>query len=103
MLNFNMNKHETTLLELANVLTSAEPNLKKDKCHIMVIKKSSARMKEQKKKAQKVKETKLQKNNKKDKKPKESCHFCHNEGHWKHNCRAYLLSLKENKHADAFT
>ena len=78
-----MNKLETTLSELANMLTSAEPNLKKEKGHVLVIQKSSARKKGQKKKAQKAKETKPQKSIKKDKKPKGSYHFCNKEGHWK--------------------
>ena len=98
-----MNKLETTLPELANMLTSAEPNLKKKKGHVMVVQKSSTQKKGQKKKAQKAKKTKLQKIIKKDKKSKESCHFGHKEGYWKCNYKAYLSSLKENKHADACT
>ena len=34
-----MNKLDTTLPELANILTSAEPNLKKEKGQVMVIQK----------------------------------------------------------------
>ena len=46
-----MNKLETTLLELANMLTSANPNLKKDKGHVMVVLKSGTNKKGQKKSA----------------------------------------------------
>ena len=46
-----MNKLETTPLKLANKFTNVEPNLKKDKGHVMVISKFSARKKGQKKKA----------------------------------------------------
>ena len=35
-----MNKLKSTLSELVNMLTSAEPNLKKDKGHVMVVSKS---------------------------------------------------------------
>ena len=37
VLNFNMNKLETTLSKLANMLTSVEPNLKKDKENVMIV------------------------------------------------------------------
>ena len=103
MLNFNMNKLETTVPELANMLTSAEPNLKKDKGHVMVISKSRTHKKGQKKKAQQAKETKPQKSIKKDKKPKGTYHYCNKEEHWKYNCRTYLSRLKENKHTNAST
>ena len=81
VLNFNMNKLETTLPELENILTSVEPNLKKDKGHVMVILKSDAYKKGQKKKAQKAKETMPQKSIKKDKKLKGSCHYYIKKGH----------------------
>ena len=51
VLNFNMNKLETTLPELANMLTCAEPNLKKDKGHVMVVSKFGSYKKGQKKRA----------------------------------------------------
>ena len=44
-----MNKLETTLLELANMVTSVEHNLKKDKGHVMVVLKFGACKKGQKK------------------------------------------------------
>ena len=65
-----MNKLETTLPELANMLTSLEPNLKKNKGHMMVVSKFGTRKKGKKKRAQKAKEIKPQKSIKKDKKPK---------------------------------
>ena len=98
-----MNKLETTLPKLVNIFTSAEPNLKKDKGHVMVVSKSGACKKGQKKRAQKAKDTKPQKSIKKDKKPKGTYHCYNKQGQWKHNCRAYLSSLNENKHTDAFT
>ena len=51
MLNFNMNKLETTLPQLANMLTTINPNLKKEKGHVSIVQKSSAWKKGQKKKA----------------------------------------------------
>ena len=35
--------------------------------------------------------------------PKGTYHYCNKEGHWKHNYKPYLSSLKENKRTDAFT
>ena len=58
VLNFNINKLETTLLELTNMLTSAEPKLKKDKGHVMVVSKFDTHKKGQKKRTQKAKEIK---------------------------------------------
>ena len=58
MLNFNKSKLETTLAKLANMLTSAEPNLKKDKGQVMFVSKSGTHKKGQKKRAQKAIETK---------------------------------------------
>ena len=78
-----MNKLKSTLSELVNMLTSAEPNLKKDKGHVMVVSKSGAHKKGQKKRAQKAKEIKPQKSIKKDKKPKRTYHYCNKKGHWK--------------------
>ena len=45
VLNFNMNKLEATLPKLKNMLTIANPNLKKDMGHMMVVQKSGTRKK----------------------------------------------------------
>ena len=99
-----MNNLKASLSELSNMLQSAEPNLKKDKGQVLVVESSSARKKRLKKyKAQKAKATKPNKGIKKDKVPKGKCHFCGKEGHWKHNYRANLTSLKGKKPTGAST
>ena len=49
-----MNKLETTLLKLMNMLTSVEPNLKKGKGYVMVISKFGAYKKGQKKRPKRL-------------------------------------------------
>ena len=86
------------------MLQSVEPNLKKEKGKVLVVESSSARKKRpKKKKAQKAKMIKPKKGIKKDKAPKGKYHFCGKEGHWKHYCQAYRLSLKEKKPNEAST
>ena len=99
-----MNKLKMSLPELANMLTNAEPNIKKEKGQVMVVESSGARKKRPKKnKVQKAKATKPNKGIKKNKVAKGKCHFCGKEGHWKRNCKAYLASLKEKKYTYAST
>ena len=76
-----MNKLEATLPELTNMLQNAEPNLKKEKRHILVIN-SLGSMKRQstKKKAQKAKATKQGKDVKKGS-ARGKCHFYSKEGY----------------------
>ena len=103
MLNFNINKLEATLHELANMLTNAEPNLKREKGCILVINSSGSKKRlSTKKKAQKAKATKHDKDIKKGT-AKGKCHFYSKEGHWKHNCKAYVSKLNEKKHMDTST
>ena len=76
-----MNKLESTLPELANMLTNIEPNIKKEKGHVMVVDSSGARKKRLKKKAQKVKAAKPSTILHKDKAVKEKYHLCGKTGY----------------------
>ena len=76
-----MNKLETTLLELANMVTSAEHNLKKDKGHVMVVSKSSTHKKGQRKGPKRPWRPSHRRVLKKDKKSKGTYHYCNKDGH----------------------
>ncbi|WRX11050.1 hypothetical protein QQP08_003537 [Theobroma cacao] len=68
VLNFHMNRLEATLLELLNMLDTAERSIRKDKGSLLLVSFSKAHTKQQKKKALKGKKVKSQ--NEKALKPK---------------------------------
>ena len=101
VLNFNMNKIETTLLSLLNILAQVENFVKeKPSIHLVSSKKGSFKKKKKTKKDE-VTISKVLKPNggvKKDKEDvKGTCHHCEKPRHWRHNCKEYIKFVKRKK------
>ncbi|KAM2566028.1 hypothetical protein TB1_008589 [Malus domestica] len=103
-MNYNMNKMDSTLSELLNMLVTAEKTMKKENVvgtsAVIHNKPSSSKAKPQGKGKGKEKKPPTPKpkggvKKKKAKEPKGTCHHCGKEGHWRRNCRLYLASLKD--------
>ena len=105
VLNFNMNKIETTLLGLLNMLPQAEKTILKEKpsIHLVSLKKGSFKRKIKTKKDKKDEGTTsmvLEPNGgvKKDNEDvKGTCHHYRTLGHWRRNCKEYIESVKGKK------
>ncbi|KAM1310402.1 hypothetical protein ACFX15_006743 [Malus domestica] len=104
IMNYNMNKMDSTLSELLNMLVTAEKTMKKENVvgtsAVVYNKPSSSNAKPQGKGKGKEKKPPTPKpkggvRKKKAKEPKGTCHHCGKEGHWRRNCRLYLASLKD--------
>ena len=91
ILNYNMNNMNVSLVELLNMLRSAESQ-SKDQSVVLAVKNGTSSSKGSKKR---------KRVNKKGKKAatteKGECHHCHKKGHWKRNCPEYLKIVKEKK------
>lgn len=113
VLNFNMNRLETTLSGLLKMLTTAEKTIVKGKASIHLV--SAKKGKQKKKKF--FKKDKYEKNFvsktmkptggvKKDKDKdmdKGACHHCGKVGHWRRNCKEYIQTMKQRKLGEAST
>ena len=92
-----MNKLNTSLSELLNMLKTAKRYFKGEKAPVLLINKIS------KKKGKKYSKKKLNPKasifKKKAKKVSIKCTYyqCGKEGHWKRNCKDYLTSLKHKE------
>ena len=102
IMNYHINKIDSTLSELLNMLVTAEGTLKNSKSMALTMVQASSKRKSSFKK--KKKPTKKQKNEVKPKKqvPKKTDNkgkyfHCNVEGHWKRNCPAYLATVKSRK------
>ncbi|KAM2187961.1 hypothetical protein FF1_029877 [Malus domestica] len=104
VMNYNMNKMDSTISELLNMLVTAEKTMKKENvvgtAAVAYNKPSSSKAKPQGKGKGKEKKSPTPKpqggvRKKKAKEPKGTCHHCGKEGHWKRNCRLYLATLKD--------
>ena len=101
-MNYHMNKIDSTLLELLNILVIAKGTLKNLRGMIFTVERTPSKRKSTEKK--KVKSTKKQKKESKPKKDspkateakKKYFHY-HAEGHWRRNYLKYLESLKIKK------
>ena len=96
-----MNKIETTIPELINMLKTVEPTIKKETKPIMMI--TSSKAKNQKKKGKFLKPKGGIKKKTKvlvTKQPKGTYFHCGVVGHWKMNYKEYLDSLKKGKASD---
>ena len=106
VMNYQMNKIETTLPELINLLKTAETSIKKERNAVMLVDSSASSSKKKN-----VKNILKKKNSTKPKggiKKKETatkgpCHHCGKMGHWRRNCKSYLESLKEKKEKEKFS
>nr|XP_029117347.1 uncharacterized protein LOC114912965 [Elaeis guineensis] len=101
-MNYHMNKIDSTLSELLNMLVTAEGTLKSSRDTVLAMERIFSKRKSSFKK--KKKPTKKQKNEVKPKKqvPKKTDNkgkyfHCNVEGHWKRNCPAYLATVKSRK------
>ncbi|KAM1965651.1 hypothetical protein ACFX15_045958 [Malus domestica] len=104
VMNYNMNKMDSTLSELLNKLVTAEKTMKKENVvgtsAVVYNKPSSSKAKPQGKGKGKEKKSPTPKpkggvKKKKAMEPKGTCHHYGKEGHWKRNCRLYLATLKD--------
>ncbi|PKI53222.1 hypothetical protein CRG98_026354 [Punica granatum] len=106
IVNFHMNKLSCSLLELLNMLVTAQNAItseRKDKEVAFVADASSNKIGKKKKKSNKgsipPSSTGVSKNIGKVKVAtyKRTCFYCGKNGHWKRNCPQYLISLKVNE------
>ena len=89
-----MNKLNSSLPELLNMLKTTESHFKGDKARILHVDNTSK--KKGKKGSKKKLNPKASISKKKVKKvsAKGTCYQCGKEGYWKRNCKDYLASLK---------
>ena len=95
VLNYHMNKLNTSLPELLNMLKTVESHIKKDKAPLLLV--SGTSKKKTGKKGSKGRlnpKGGIKKNKGKKASGKMTCFFCGKAGHWKRNCKAYLATLK---------
>ena len=107
IMNFHMHKMQCTLVELINMLVTAELSMKGSKGSVLTVKQTSSKRKSFGKKKKSVKKQKVDGKNKKTgpkKKASEKGNYfhCQSEGHQKWNYRQYLATLK-NKRSEEHT
>ena len=102
IMNYHMNKIDSTLLELLNMLVTVEGTLKSSRDMILTVEWAFSQRKSSFKK--KKKSVKKQKNKAKPKKhvlkkadDKRKYFHCNVEGHWRRNCLAYSTTVKSRK------
>ncbi|XP_070667597.1 uncharacterized protein [Malus domestica] len=108
VMNYNMNKMDSTLSELLNMLVTAEKTMKKENvvgtAAVAYNKPCSSKAKPKGKGQGKEKSSTPKAQGgvkkKKAKEPKGTYHHCGKDGHWKRNCRLYLASLKDKPQGD---
>ena len=106
VMNYNMNKMDSTLSELLNMLATTERTMKKESvvgtAVVVHNKPSTSKAKTKGKGKGKEKESSISKaqggvKKKKAKEPKGPRFHCGKDWHWKRNCRSYLASLKDKR------
>ena len=97
----NMNKIHASLLELLNMLTTAEGNLQKEKPQVLFVggtnKKRKVAFASKRGKGKKQVKATL---TRKDDDDKGMCFHCGVKGHWRRNCKRYLNEKAQRKHDD---
>ena len=98
IMNYHMNKIDSILFELLNMLVTAEGTLKISRGIVLTVERASSQKKSSFKKK---KPAKKQKNKTKPKKQvlkkadnKKKCFHCNIEGYQRRNCLAYLTTVK---------
>ncbi|KAL8104297.1 hypothetical protein AgCh_028499 [Apium graveolens] len=99
VVNFHMNKLDVSLPELHNMLKTTESNFPPKKSSVLLIGEGSNPKKRKKNpsKKKKVGEKKPVPPKAEDPMSKVVCFHCNKVGHWKRNCKVYLVELKKKK------
>jgi hypothetical protein len=100
-MNYPINKLDSTLPELFNMLKTVERALKKEKGLVLLV--WSSRISKKKEKKNKGVVSQVNKPTRGIKKHKGICHHCGKEGHWRRNCKEYLATMKANKLNETYT
>jgi len=95
IMNYRMNKLDSTLPKLLNMLKTAKGALKKEENSILLV--HSFWMSKKKDKKNKCVVSKANKPTDGIKKDKGTCHHCGKEGYWRRNCKEYLATVKTMK------
>jgi len=94
-MNYHMNKLNSTLLELFNMLKIAKGAFKKEKNPVFLLQSSRMSKKKDKKNKDVVSKTNAPTGG--IKKDNGTYHHCSKEGHWRRNYKEYLATMKANK------
>jgi len=96
-MNYPINKLDSTLPELLNMLKTVEKGLKKEKGLVLLV--WSSRIS----KKNKGVVSQVNKPTRGIKKHKGIFHYCGKEGHWRRNCKEYLATMKAKKLNQTYT
>ena len=87
-MNYNMNGLEKTPNELLAMLKTAEPRVKRENNEVMM---ATQTAKFKKKRTKKSKNAKALEKTLASAQEESECFFCKKKGHWKRNCKKFLL------------
>ncbi|XP_020266445.1 uncharacterized protein LOC109841932 [Asparagus officinalis] len=99
--NFSIQEINLTLSELSNMLQRVEGIMKKDKSIVIVTETAIPSNYKKRKFSYKKKRAKGKKVFKKESfQTGDESFFCNKKGHWKRNCKSYIVSLKKDKSSE---
>ena len=93
IMNYNMNGLEKTPNELLAMLKTAEPSVKRENNQVMMVTQST---KFKKKRTKNSKNAKALQKAVDSAQEESECFFCKKKGHWKRNCKKFLLQKKKS-------